>query len=100
MSNYAELYVVTAILEHDGYNILEDPPGSTRSQKKYRGICTVDMMKPFYNNTDSESEDDPPQNGNVSKIDVSDNQLSKNIVSFERFQSDNESPDENLAHKM
>lgn len=57
LPKYSGPYVVTKVLENDRYAI-EDVCGSTRAQKKYHGIVSVDKMKAYKIEISSNSSDD------------------------------------------
>lgn len=56
LPKYSGPYIVKEVLERDRY-VVEDLPGSKRAQKKYRGVCSVDRMKPFTAAYESSSND-------------------------------------------
>jgi hypothetical protein len=56
-------------LQHDRYAI-EDIPGTTRANKFYRGVCSVDKIKPYPNVTaDDDIDDESSVSGDVEKFD-------------------------------
>ncbi|KAJ8961438.1 hypothetical protein NQ318_014685 [Aromia moschata] len=61
LPKYAGPFIITAVLDKDRY-VVEDLPGTNRSQKKYSGICAVDKLKPFHIRNDSDDESSEEQN--------------------------------------
>ncbi|KAJ8916988.1 hypothetical protein NQ315_012903 [Exocentrus adspersus] len=56
LPRYSGPYVIAKKLDHDRY-VVEDPIGSSRSQRKYRGVVSVDKMKAFQVEVSSESNE-------------------------------------------
>lgn len=63
LPRYSGPYVIIKKLDHERY-LIEDPEGSSRSQKKYRGVVAVDKMKAFHVEVSSDSNDEPEPNEN------------------------------------
>ncbi|KAJ8950969.1 hypothetical protein NQ318_006353 [Aromia moschata] len=61
LPKYAGPFIITAVLDKDRY-VVEDLPGTNRSQKKYSGICAVDKLQPFHIRNDSDDESSEEQN--------------------------------------
>lgn len=57
LPKYSGPYEIVQILDHDRY-IVEDIKGSSRSQRKYRGVVSLDKLKAFEVEVSSESEVD------------------------------------------
>lgn len=62
LPKYSGPYIITKVLDCDRF-VVEDEPGASRSQKKYKGIASLDKIKAFNlgvsSDTDEESETDP-----------------------------------------
>ena len=54
---YSGPYVITKALDHDRY-VIEDVQGSSRSQRKYKGIVSLDKLKAYNVEVSSQSEDE------------------------------------------
>lgn len=56
LPKYSGPYVIAKKLDHDRY-VIEDPKGSSRSQRKYRGVVSIDKMKAFNVEVSSDSNE-------------------------------------------
>jgi transposase InsO family protein len=69
LPKYDGPFIIKEVLQHDRYAI-EDIPGTTRANKFYRGVCSVDKIKPYPNVTaDDDIDDESSVSGDVEKFD-------------------------------
>lgn len=57
LPKYSGPYTIVKVLDHDRY-VIKDVQGSTRSQRNYKGIVSLDKMKPYNVEVSSESNED------------------------------------------
>ncbi|KAJ3653992.1 hypothetical protein Zmor_013208 [Zophobas morio] len=55
LPKYSGPFVITEVLTHDRY-VVEDMTGSSRSQRSYRGVVSLDKLKPYNVRVSSESD--------------------------------------------
>ncbi|WP_253302469.1 reverse transcriptase domain-containing protein [Wolbachia endosymbiont of Psylliodes chrysocephala] len=60
LPKYDGPYTITAVLDFDRF-VIEDMKGSTRSQKRYKGVCAPDRMKPYIMRAEYDDYEDVSQ---------------------------------------
>jgi hypothetical protein len=69
LPKYDGPFIIKEVLQHDRY-VIEDIPGTTRANKFYRGVCSVDKIKPYPKVTaDDDNDDEGSVSGDVEKFD-------------------------------
>jgi hypothetical protein len=56
LQHYSGPYEITKVLDSDRF-VVRDLSGSTRSQRRYEGVVSIDKMKPYDLNSETDTDD-------------------------------------------